>query len=102
MARVSSECSSTEIVEYSTILIIEFGFDKITLTEEGNKNIKGAKRNSSGNPILLIKEIKSKRKKGSSVGEPLAKFWLFPSVSETEEIKKIPVGESLANYGCYL
>ena len=41
---------------------------------------------SGGNPILLTKgEIVKKRR---SVGEPLAKFRLFPSVSGTEEITK--------------
>ena len=37
MARVSSKYSNNEIVEYSTILIIEFGFGKNTLTEERNR-----------------------------------------------------------------
>ena len=47
--------------------------------------------------ILSLKiNKKTKRKKMISVEEPLAKFWLFPSVSGTEEIKKrISVGEPL-------
>ena len=52
MARVSSKYSNTKIVEYSTILIIEFGFGENTLTE---KNIRGVKRKSSGNPIPSTK-----------------------------------------------
>ena len=46
---------------------------------------------SGGNPILLTKENKKNKKgeeKRSSVGEPLTNFWLFPSVSGTEIIKK--------------
>ena len=82
LSMVSSKYSNTETVEYSTIMIIEFGFGENTLSEK-NKNIRGVKRKSIGNPILLTKEIKNKSKKSSSVVEPLEKFPLFPSVSET-------------------
>ena len=58
MARVFLKFSNTKIVEYSTILIIEFGFGGNTLTEK-EKKIRGMKRKYSGNPILLTKETKN-------------------------------------------
>ena len=83
MARVSTKYSNTEIVEYSTILIIEVGFGENTLTIKikiREVKIYRYPRFSSNNPILLTKETK----KEISVGYPLAKFWLFPSVSGTD------------------
>ena len=84
MARVSSKIPSTQIVEYSTILIIEIGFTEDILTKK-NKKIREIKiyqhpSLSSGNLSPLIKETK----KEISVGEPLAKFRFFLSVSVTD------------------
>ena len=101
MARVSSKYSNTEIVEYYTIIIIEYRFGENTLAE---KKMIGAKRKSSANPILLTKEIKNKRKKELKNGEPLVKLRLFPSVSGNEVIKtkRAQWGNPFQNYGCSL
>ena len=48
MARVSPKYSSTEIVEYSTILIIEIGFGENTLSEKRKKSV-------LLNPISIIR-----------------------------------------------
>ena len=88
MARISPKYSKTEIVEYSTILIIEIGLakhsNKIRIRKGKNKKIREVKiypypSLSSGNPILFTKETELKIE--ISVGEPLAKFWLLSSVS---------------------
>ena len=82
MARVSPKYSNTEIMEYSTTLIIEIGFGENTLTRL--KKIREAKIYPypslfNGNLILLNKGEEKKLKK-RSVGEPLAKSQLFPLV----------------------
>ena len=108
LARVSPKYSSTEIVEYSTILIIEIGFGKNTLTQKKSENWKyihtpaclvatrirqpnkpekralwGKPLHNSGCYLHLVEPIPLQRnkKKESSVGELLEKLWLLSSVS---------------------
>ena len=66
LARVSSKYFSTEIVEYSTILKIEIGFDKNILTKK-NRYMKIYPHPSlfSGNPIHLIKAKKERARWGN-------------------------------------
>ena len=66
MARVSPKYSNTEIMEFSTIPIIEIGFGKNSLTKKKGENPREVKisphpRLSSGNSITPTKETKKKR-----------------------------------------
>ena len=86
-----SKYPNPEIVESSTILIIEFGFGDITLTEKNRLS----KRKSSGNPILSTKEIKNKRKKkGAQWGNPLENYGCSLQLVELKNKKEITVGET--------
>ena len=66
MDRVSPKYPNIEIVEYSTILIIEIEFDKNTLEKKKPREMKIYPHSSlsSGHPILLTKETKKKELSG--------------------------------------
>ena len=77
MVRMFSKYSNTEIVEYSTILIIEIGFGENTLTEKikiREVKIYPHTRFSSDNLRMLTKETKKELSGGNPCKIPVVPF----------------------------
>ena len=60
--------------------------------------LRGVKSKSIGNPILLIKEIKNKRNKGSQWGNPLQNYGYSLQLAELKKLKRISVGKTIAKF----